>query len=110
MVVLGTSINNGVVTSVLVLPDGDVIASGTFTLAGGAAAGRIARYNPGTNTWSDMNGGVSGGSQQRGRPGADAERGRCGGRDVHGGGWGGRRSYRAVPALDQPVVRVRLGH
>ncbi len=47
------------VTALLVLPNGDLVAGGWFTIADGAPASRIARWD-GT-TWSPMGTGVSGG-------------------------------------------------
>ncbi|MFN7559015.1 MAG: GC-type dockerin domain-anchored protein [bacterium] len=40
--------------SLAVLPDGDVIAGGTFVVVDGRYAKNIARYNPATNTWSAL--------------------------------------------------------
>lgn len=37
-------------------PDGDIIVGGAFTTAGRAAASRVARYSPATNTWSALGG------------------------------------------------------
>jgi trimeric autotransporter adhesin len=51
---------NGVVNAVGVLPNGDVIAAGTFTIAGGATAGQVARFDSTTGVWSNMAGGISG--------------------------------------------------
>lgn len=49
---------NGAVQAVLVLPDGDVIAAGSFTAAGGSPASRIARWNTQTDTWFPMGQGL----------------------------------------------------
>ncbi len=51
---------DGVVRSIALLPDGDMIAGGHFTNAGGAPANNIARYNPTTDTWSALGSGVDG--------------------------------------------------
>ncbi|MBY0261168.1 MAG: hypothetical protein K2Q20_02425 [Phycisphaerales bacterium] len=42
---------NGSVAAVVVLPDGDVLIGGQFTMAGGSAASNIARYRPSTGAW-----------------------------------------------------------
>jgi hypothetical protein len=55
---LGTG-TNGVVLSVTTLPNGDLVAAGEFTTAGGTPANHVARWN-GT-TWSPMGSGTSGG-------------------------------------------------
>jgi hypothetical protein len=47
------------VTSVAVIPGGDVIAAGFFSSAGGVPANNIARYNPATNTWSPLGSGAN---------------------------------------------------
>ena len=47
--------NGGVVYAIAVLPGGDYIAGGQFTGAGGINLQHIARYNPTTNVWSNMN-------------------------------------------------------
>jgi hypothetical protein len=41
---LGTGVNNPV-SSLTTLPNGDLVAGGSFTMAGGGAASRIARWN-----------------------------------------------------------------
>lgn len=51
---------NGDVRALITLPDGDVVAAGDFTVAGGVPASRIARYNPTTNTWSPFGTGTNG--------------------------------------------------
>lgn len=56
----GAGVNDSVITLAL-LPDGDVLAGGLFTTAGGTPANRIARYNPISMSWSEMGGGVPGG-------------------------------------------------
>lgn len=40
------------VNALTVLPNGDLIAGGSFTVAGGVAAARVARYDPVTDTWA----------------------------------------------------------
>src|SRR6185295_12077596 len=47
------------VNDIQVLPDGDVVVAGSFTVAGGVGATRIARYHASTNTWSAMGSGVN---------------------------------------------------
>ncbi len=47
------------VNDVKVLPDGDVVIGGSFTVAGGVPASRIARYHTSTNSWSAMGSGVN---------------------------------------------------
>ncbi len=56
---LGSGMNN-VVRGVVVRPDGDVIAGGYFTTAGGVPANLVARYNPASGTWSPLGTGLSG--------------------------------------------------
>lgn len=51
-------VQEGSVGAVVVLPDGDVIAGGTFTGAGGVPVNGIARYNPTTKTWSALGSGL----------------------------------------------------
>lgn len=52
---LGTGMNpQSQVLALAVLPDGDIVAGGTFVSAGGVPAGRIARYNAASNTWSSL--------------------------------------------------------
>jgi len=41
------------------LPGGDVVVGGSFTVAGGVGAARVARYSPATNTWSSMGAGTN---------------------------------------------------
>ncbi len=59
---LGSGISDvfggGYVNALAVLPDGDVIAGGGFSTAGGVAANSIARCNPTTNAWSAMGSGT----------------------------------------------------
>ncbi len=43
----------------LTVYDGTVIAGGTFTNSGATTLGRIARWNPGTSTWSRLNSGTT---------------------------------------------------
>ncbi len=52
---------NGPVRTVCVVPGGDVIASGSFNMAGGTPVNLIARYHPTTGTWSALGAGVNGG-------------------------------------------------
>ncbi|MBX3410590.1 MAG: immunoglobulin domain-containing protein [Phycisphaeraceae bacterium] len=47
------------VDALAVLPDGDVIASGWFTTAGGVEANSVARYNPTTGIWSALGSGIA---------------------------------------------------
>ncbi|HEX6812466.1 MAG TPA: hypothetical protein VF384_12635 [Planctomycetota bacterium] len=49
---------DGQVRAVLALPNGDLLAGGAFTLAGGAPAANIARWN-GT-AWTGVGGGIAG--------------------------------------------------
>ncbi len=51
----------GTVRAVAVLPGGDFIVGGAFTVAGNAAVNNIARYNPTTGVWSALGSGVGGG-------------------------------------------------
>lgn len=44
---------------VVELPNGDIVAGGDFTSIGGVAAAHIARYSPGTNTWSAIGAGTN---------------------------------------------------
>jgi hypothetical protein len=50
--------NSGSVSALAVLPGGDVIVGGSFTMAGDVWASRIARYNPSTGLWSALGDGV----------------------------------------------------
>lgn len=50
----------GTVRALAVLPNGDVIVGGGFTVAGGVAANNIARYNPVTDEWSALGAGTDG--------------------------------------------------
>jgi trimeric autotransporter adhesin len=54
-ILLGTT---SIVYALLVLPDGDLIAAGTFTAAGGVSANSIARWDGAT--WSPLGGGIQG--------------------------------------------------
>ncbi len=47
------------VDSLVVLPGGDVIVGGQFSVVGDIAANNIARYNPTTGVWSALGSGVS---------------------------------------------------
>ncbi len=57
---------NGFVRALALLPNGDLIVGGNFTMAGGLTLGgsfpngNIARYNPATGVWSALGGGTSG--------------------------------------------------
>ena len=51
---------NGEVRALLVLPDGDLIVGGDFSLAGSLAASNIARYTPSSGAWSALGSGVGG--------------------------------------------------
>jgi uncharacterized delta-60 repeat protein len=46
-------------STLVVLPDGDVIVGGFYETAGDVPARNIARYNPATNTWSALGSGWS---------------------------------------------------
>ncbi len=48
------------VNALAVLPGGDVIVGGAFSIAGGVGANGIARYNPTTGVWSALGLGISG--------------------------------------------------
>lgn len=50
----GTSGSFNYVNALALLPNGDVVASGSFTVVSGVPATRIARYNPATNTWFSL--------------------------------------------------------
>jgi hypothetical protein len=52
---LGTG-TNGDVLALLIRPNGDLIAAGNFTVAGGVSAGRIAKWNGAS--WTQVGGGV----------------------------------------------------
>lgn len=66
---LGTTATKGVtdgeIHKVIVTPNSDAFAVGSFTSAGGIAnTNCIAKYNPGSNTWSSVSSGITGlGSQ-----------------------------------------------
>ncbi len=45
---------NGTVYASVVLPEGDVIVGGAFTVAGGVPAANIARWRASTGTWSNI--------------------------------------------------------
>jgi hypothetical protein len=52
---LGTGMNpQSQVLTLAVLPDGDIVAGGNFVSAGGVPAGKIARYNAASGTWSAL--------------------------------------------------------
>ncbi len=55
----GTAGAFGYINALTLLPDGDVVAGGSFTSVSGVVAARIARYNPATNTWSALSVGVN---------------------------------------------------
>ena len=55
----GMNSTNSVVSSLAVLPGGDVLVGGFFITAGGVAANNIARYNPSSNIWSSLGAGTS---------------------------------------------------
>jgi hypothetical protein len=61
---LGTGAANGVNNSVvaLAIAGSDVVVGGSFTLAGGAAANRVARFNTGAQSWSSLGTGAANGS------------------------------------------------
>lgn len=50
----GTSGSFNYVNALTLLPNGDVIAGGSFTVVSGVPATRIARYNPASNTWFSL--------------------------------------------------------
>ncbi len=56
---LGSGVNDRV-NALKVTASGDLIVGGHFTTAGGAAASRIARWSPSTQTWSPIGTGVNG--------------------------------------------------
>jgi len=59
---LGTGVTTGgsYVTSLAVMPNGDLVAGGArFTSVGGVSASRIARWNPATSTWSALGTGLA---------------------------------------------------
>jgi hypothetical protein len=56
----GAASTDGYINAFVVLPDGEVIAGGSFTMAGGVSANRIARYNPVTGVWTPLGSGVDG--------------------------------------------------
>ena len=47
-------------TDLALLPNGDLVAAGGFSTAGGVAANNIARWNSATATWSPLGSGVNG--------------------------------------------------
>jgi hypothetical protein len=49
---------NGTVHSLAVMPNGDIVAGGEFTTAGGLTASRIARWNG--SSWSPLGAGMNG--------------------------------------------------
>lgn len=51
---------NDVVSALAVLPDGSVLAGGSFTMAGGQPANHIARFDPLNKSWSTLGLGVNG--------------------------------------------------
>ena len=55
---VGPNLDSSGVRALTVTPSGDVIVAGRFTLAGGAAAANIARWNSGV--WSTMGAGITG--------------------------------------------------
>jgi hypothetical protein len=58
---IGTPGIDGGVTSLALLPGGDVIVGGSFASAGGVSTNGIARYNPSSGAWSESgSGGISG--------------------------------------------------
>ena len=61
---IGTGINlfsiNGSVSSLTTDSAGNVYAGGSFTIAGGVAANRIAKWNAATSTWAAMGTGMNG--------------------------------------------------
>lgn len=58
---LGTGFGGGGgAQAIAVLPDGDIVACGGFTLASGSPAAHIARYNFQTGVWSALGSGIVG--------------------------------------------------
>ncbi|MBX9737294.1 MAG: hypothetical protein K2X32_10250, partial [Phycisphaerales bacterium] len=58
---LGNGIEkSGIVSTLAVLPGGDVIVGGRFSTAAGVAANNIARVNPNTSVWSALGNGIIG--------------------------------------------------
>lgn len=53
---------NGIINSIAIAPNGDVIATGAFTSIGGVAASRIARYSITAGTWSALGAGLGNGA------------------------------------------------
>lgn len=51
---------NGAIDVLLLLPDGDLLAGGRFSMAGGVSAQGIARFHPASNAWSPLGSGVGG--------------------------------------------------
>lgn len=50
---------NGAVYAIAVAPNGDVYAAGGFTIAGGGACARIARWNSATSQWLPLGSGLN---------------------------------------------------
>lgn len=57
---LGTTGANNYIFAAAIAPNGDVIATGSFTSIGGVAANRIARWVKATGTWQAMGTGLNG--------------------------------------------------
>jgi hypothetical protein len=56
---------DGAVNALAVLPNGDLIAGGSFGTAGGVPVTSIARYTPSTGVWSSMGADLAGSTQIR---------------------------------------------
>ena len=56
----GQGLTDGYCTSVLVLPSGEVIASGPITGAGGIPVRGIAIFDPASESWAPLGSGLSG--------------------------------------------------
>lgn len=62
---LGTGLLGGVASAIAILPNGDVVAGGPFTIAGSVAANGLARWSITSNSWSlaaPFGAGITGGA------------------------------------------------
>jgi hypothetical protein len=55
---VATNQNPGEVMALLAMPNGDLVAGGFFLSAGGTSANYIARWSPGTSSWSTLGSGM----------------------------------------------------